>query len=102
MAMCCMSQVSPCARDAIHTRNTLNHVCDLGAYGEASISNCSLNLPLYQFNPSEQLKPMQEWTEEEVSIWLGQVQHPKPDTLALDVKLLYSKRLSGSFSVDPG
>ena len=25
-----VATISPCARDAIHTRNTLNHVCDLG------------------------------------------------------------------------
>jgi hypothetical protein len=27
-----VATVSPAARDAIHTRNTLNHVCDLGMY----------------------------------------------------------------------
>jgi len=65
-----VATVSPCARDAIHTRNTLNHVCDLGGSPEYSIRNCVLDLPLYLFNPSES-KPMAEWSEAEVSAWLG-------------------------------
>ena len=40
-----------------------------GAHGAASIQNCMLDLPLHQFNPSAQRKPVEEWSEEEVSIW---------------------------------
>jgi len=70
-----VATVSPCARDAIHTRNTLNHVCDLGADPEYAIRNCVLDLPLFLFDPTNQRKPLPEWTEDEVSMWLGNVAH---------------------------
>ena len=53
----------------IHT-HTHTHT---GAHADAGIRNCMLDLPLYQFNPSEQRKPVEEWTEDQVSVWLGQV-----------------------------
>ena len=68
-----VATISPCARDAIHTRNTLNHVCDLGAHAHSGIQNCMLDLPLRTFNPTDLLKPVEAWSEEEVGVWLGQV-----------------------------
>ena len=40
-----------------------------------------IDLPLHQFNPSVQRKPVEEWTEDEVSVWLGQVAPFSPASL---------------------
>ncbi len=56
-----------------HTETHTHTHTHTGAHADAGIQNCMLDLPLYQFNPSEQRKPVEEWTEDQVSVWLGQV-----------------------------
>ncbi|CAD7973072.1 unnamed protein product [Amoebophrya sp. A25] len=75
--MTIIATVSPCARDAIHSRNTLSHVCDM--VGRASPS-CVLDLPLELFyqeinvcKETGKAKPIELWSEEDVQKWLGQV-----------------------------
>ena len=82
-----ISTISPCARDAIHSRNTLAHAGEMrwampsSTRGTRSSDreeknviasrSCVLDLPLSVFYTSD--KAMEKWTEADVQNWLGSV-----------------------------
>ena len=53
------------------TRNILNHVRHHSAAGDRAVQNCVINVPLHLVGVGQ--KPIDEWSEHEVSVWLGQV-----------------------------
>lgn len=77
--MVVVATVSPCARDAVHTRNSLNHAVDMKPYSGTKnvyIQDCVLNLPLSTAAGSDaeeriNNKRMEEWSEDDVFEWLG-------------------------------
>eukprot|EP00392_Amoebophrya_sp_AT5.2_P003374 g3379.t1 len=70
--------LSPCARDAVHSRNTLSHVCDMFPHRHSQFE-VRLDLPLYvgvEKNPvgiGGGKSSLKDWSEADVERWLGSV-----------------------------
>ncbi|CAD7962273.1 unnamed protein product [Amoebophrya sp. A120] len=62
--------ISPSARDAVHSRNTLSHVCEM-VYGENCCPETVLDLPITLSGHDR--KRVEDWSEEDVQNWLGSV-----------------------------